>query len=376
MRTPLLLRASHPRRVIRISALACTLASVGALVVGPFDAPRASAQAAPPDDPVLLRELVDRLSGDGFGVKAKIMVGSLPVVTPALSIPAGWRVIGGVVRAIPSGSGSGSIIDTSIGFVDAPSGTTSEAIGALTKSLAASGWTALPTGFPGQNGFVVANSPQPSYAQFCVKTANVSISAIKDATSGVVKVSLNTSAIPAGYPSQCGGGPPVTEIPQIPVVYSQLPRLVLPDSVVLVSAGGGGGSPFTNSSSLTIDKADSAAALEAVFAPQLVAAGWQRSGGAANDSASLSTWRKKSGDTPLQATLVIVNAIGSEQRRDLTITVSQEAVAGNGFGGPTYPPPPVVYPVAVNGPPTTAARTKASASAAGKKTPKAPTKKK
>jgi hypothetical protein len=74
-----------------------------------------------------------------------------------------------------------------------------------------------------------------------------------------------------------------------------------------------------------------------------------KSGGAVNDSLSVSTWRRNSGDTPLQATLVIVNALGSDTRRDLTITVSQEAIAGTGFPGAppspgTIPPPPLVSP--------------------------------
>jgi hypothetical protein len=70
----------------------------------------------------------------------------------------------------------------------------------------------------------------------------------------------------------------------------------------------------------------------------MIQAGWQKSGVASTDSVSVSTWRKTSGDTPLQATLLIVNALGSDTRRDLTITVSQEAIAGGGFpGAPPYP---------------------------------------
>jgi hypothetical protein len=342
----------------RNAARALSVASAVALFCfaasGPFG-PGAGAQTAPPDDPVLLRELVDRLSGDGFGIKSKVVVGSLPTVTPPLALPPGWRVIGGVVRAIPTGPSAASpTVDSSTAFVDATAGTASEALGALTKILVAGGWISQPNGFPGQNGFVVANSPQPAYGQFCAKGSNLSVNAMKDVGSAVVRVSLNANSNAPGFPGPCGGsvGPPVTEVPQIPVVYSQLPRLVLPETAVLISSGGGGGSQFSTASSLTVDKADAAPSLEAFFAPQLLQAGWQKSGAAITDVVAVSTWRKQSGDTPLQATLLIVNAIGSDTRRDLTITVSQEATAGNGFPPPPYP----AYPVMV-APPTIGATT-------------------
>ncbi len=304
---------------------------------------RAAAQSATPEDPVLLRELVDRLSGDGFGIKAKVVLGSLPTTTPPVGIPAGWRVIGGVARAVPTGPTAASpTVDNSTSFVDAPSGTASEAVGELTKVLIAGGWTAQNNGFPNQNGFVVANSPQPAYAQFCAKTAYLSVNAVKDVGSAAIRVSLNANSTQPGFPSQCGGngGPSVTVVPQIPVVYRELPRLVLPETAVLVNSGGGGGGPFASSSSLVVDKAEVPSALEAFFAPQMIQAGWQKSGGALADSVAVSTWRKTSGETPLQATLLIVNAIGSDTRRDLTITVSQEATVGNGF--PSAPPFPVM----------------------------------
>ena len=74
----------------------------------------------------------------------------------------------------------------------------------------------------------------------------------------------------------------------------------------------------------------------------MLEAGWQKSGGANTETASVSTWRKTFNSTPLQATLVIVNAIGGDQRRDLTVTVSQEATAGGNF--PTVPYPLLVGP--------------------------------
>jgi hypothetical protein len=78
----------------------------------------------------------------------------------------------------------------------------------------------------------------------------------------------------------------------------------------------------------------------------------------ASEIASVSTWRKTFSTTPLQATLLIVNAIGGDQRRDLTITVSQEAKAGEYFGGPfplAVPVMTVVPPVGGIAPQTTVA---------------------
>jgi hypothetical protein len=338
---------SRRRKIVRAGALSCTLALLATLGSGSLSAQRVSAQTPAADDPVLLRELVERIAGDGYGIKAKLLLGTLPSVTPALAVPPGWRVIGAVVREISSGlSGSSSSIENSSGFVDAPLGSTTEAIGVLTKALTAGGWIVQNNGFPAQSGFVVANSPQPAYAQFCAKNVNLSVNALKEAT-GPVRVSLNVNTTPSGFPNQCGpsGSPTATVVPEIPAIFRELPRLVLPEKAVLVNARGGGGSQFSSSSGLTIDKADSPSVLELIFAPQMVDAGWQKAGGASTETASVTTWRKKSGETPLQATLLIVNAIGGDQRRDLTITVSQEAMA-NGYPG-GIPIAPLTFPVAL-----------------------------
>jgi hypothetical protein len=77
--------------------------------------------------------------------------------------------------------------------------------------------------------------------------------------------------------------------------------------------------------------------LESVFAPQMVEAGWQKVGGVTSETASVSTWRKTIGSTRLQATLLLVNAIGGDQRRDLTITVSQEAKPESTSAGEPFP---------------------------------------
>ncbi len=295
-----------------------------------------AAQTATPEDPALLRELVLRITGDGSGGKSKLLVGSLQTVTPAFSIPSGWRVIGAVVRESPTGVAGAPTAEFSSNYVDVPTGTASEAISALTKSLTAGGWISQQNFAPNQGGFVVANSPQPAYAQFCSSTYYVSVNAYKDA-SGPVRVSLMANSTTAGFPVPCGtsASPPATiPVPSIPPVYSQLPRLVLPDKAVLVNSGGGGGSQYSSSAGLTTDKADTPTVLESIFAPQMVEAGWQKVGGVASETASVSTWRKTFSTTPLQATLLIVNAIGGDQRRDLTITVSQEAKAGEYFGGP------------------------------------------
>ena len=347
------LEAASRRKKLRAGALASTMLFAGVIGTGSLRPAQVAAQSAPAEDPVLLRELVGRIAGDGSGAKATLLVGTLQTVTPALAIPSGWRVVGAVVREVPNGPpGSGSTrVEFGSNYVDAPTGSATEAISALTKSLTAGGWTVQNNFGTNQGGFVVANSPQQVYAQFCAPSTFLSVNAFKDGT-GPVKVSMMANSTPAGLGGPCGspGSPNTIPAPQIPPVYSQLPRLVLPEKAVLVSSGGGGGSQFSASSGLTIDKADSPTVLESVFAPQMLEAGWQKSGGANTETASVSTWRKTFNSTPLQATLVIVNAIGGDQRRDLTVTVSQEATAGGNF--PTVPYPLLVGPPVMTAVPT------------------------
>jgi hypothetical protein len=349
------------RKRFRAGALISTLILGGVMGSGSLRPAPVAAQTATAEDPVLLRELVLRIAGDGSGGKSKLLVGALQTVTPAFSIPSGWRVIGAVVRESPTGVTGGPATEFSSNYVDAPTGTASEAISALTKTLTAGGWISQQNFAPNQGGFVVANSPQPAYAQFCSSTYYLSVNAYKDA-SGPVRVSLMANSTNAGFPVSCGtsaASPPATiAAPSIPPVYSQLPRLVLPDKAVLVNSGGGGGSQYSTSAGLTIDKADTPTVLESIFAPQMIEAGWQKVGGVASETASVSTWRKTFSGTPLQATLLIVNAIGGDQRRDLTITVSQEAKAGEYFGPPfplAAPVMTVVPPVGGIAPPTTVA---------------------
>jgi hypothetical protein len=368
------------RKRFRAGALMSTIVLGGVLGSGSLRPTQAAAQTATAEDPVLLRELVLRMSADGWGGKSNLLVGALQTVTPAFSLPSGWRVIGAVVRDSPNGSrSSASTTEFGQNYVDAPTGNALEAISALTKSMTTGGWILRPDSVGNQGGFVEANSPQPAYAQFCSSAYNLSVSAYKDA-SGPVRVSLMANSTAAGFPIPCGtsGGPTATvPSPLIPLVYGQLPRLVLPEKAVLVNSGGGGGSQYSSAAGLTIDKADSPTVLESIFAPQMVEAGWQKVGGVTAETASVSTWRKTFSGTPLQATLVIVNAIGGDQRRDLTITISQEAKAGEYSGGPfplavpvmTVVPsvggiaPPTTLAIA-SGPPTLSAR---SGSAATKK---------
>ncbi len=379
----------HRRSSLRAGALISSVLFAVIVGTGSLRPTQGLAQTPPADDPVLLRELAGRIAGDGSGTKTKLLVGTLQTVTPALAIPSGWRVIGAVIREVLNGpTGTSSRVEFSSSFVDAPLNSTADAISALTKSLTAAGWTVQANFAPNQGGFVVANSPQPTYAQFCAASVYLSVNAMKE-TTGPIKISLMVNSTPAGFPGPCStsNGPIGTVVPQIPVVYSQLPRLVLPEKAVLVSSGGGGGSQFSASSGLTIDKADTPTVLESLFAPQMVEAGWQKSGGAVTDSASVSTWSKTFNSTPLQATIVIVNSLGGDQRRNLTVTVSQEATAGGDFYGvpsPALVGPPVmtvVPPVrltseatlAIGSPPATALKPIAKSAAVAK--PKASTKK-
>ncbi len=292
------------------------------------------------DELALLTELAARLAGQGFGANVKVLPGKVASFDPPISLPSGWRVIGSVDREQPQGSpgfvGRGANI-----FLDAPVGSVSETISVLTKTLTASGWKAIPYGAPGEpGGFVVPSAPQNGSISLCSSSAQLYANAIKE-VGGPVKFSINVNTVPAGLPNQCDpNGPgvlPPTIVPG-PIVYLQIPRLVLPDTTKIVFAGYGGGSPFASGTGATIDEAPEAGALLTFFEPQMKAAGWQQSSVASGSALSVSLWTKTVDKTPLQAVLSITNGIGGSQRRDLSLTVSQEAKGDllNG-GGIAYP---------------------------------------
>jgi hypothetical protein len=320
----------------------------------------AQAQSTTNENPALLRELALRIAGDGSGQNVTLSPGNLPVSNPAIVVPQGWRVIGTVTRESPVGIPGSIAVTYSQGFIDAPTGSAAEAVRALTNTLTPAGWAAQPNQSPEQTGFVIPGRPTQAGAQYCSASSFLYVFATKISTRPT-QVNLSLNPFPPGTTSPCSSGPgnfPVTSIPQIPVIYSELPTLSLPEGSKYISQTSGG-SQFSSSSGLTIEKADSPATLETFFANQMVPLGWQSISRSSSDGTAISTWSKTVGGTPIQAMIVVSTAIGMN-RRDLLLTVSQEASLDlyGGYGGPTYPvavpmvapPIPIIRPVS----PTTA----------------------
>ena len=301
------------------------------------------AAVAQGDDPAALRDLVQRLVGDGQGAKVTLLPGKVADNDPAITTPVGWRAVGSVVRTAPPGIRA--FVGSTLVFWDT-SAAPGDALTALTAALAGSGWTnqvSGPTTIPG--GFVPAGNVAPSSTSLCgTKGAYATVSAI--ANPGEATHVAFSAQI---YPPEFGGGPcsstsgqspPPTTPPQIPAPYAQLPRLQLPAGAEVVGYGGGSGGQFSASNAVTIQKAPSLSDLDQIFSGQMQAVSWKRIAGAADPALNVSVWRKTVNGTDLQALLSLVKAIGGDDRVDLSIVVSTPASAGGpnsfayGSGGP------------------------------------------
>jgi hypothetical protein len=311
----------------------------------------AQAQTTTNDDPTLLRELALRIAGDGSGQNVILSPGALPVSNPAIVVPPAWRVIGTVTRKTTVGIPNEFPATYSQAFIDAPTGSADEAVRTLTNTLTSAGWSAQPNPSPNQSGFVVPGRPTQAGAQYCGSSSFLYVFATKFST-GPTQLNLSVSPFPPGTPSPCSSGPgpsPITSIPQIPIVYRELPTLLLPDGAKFI-AQTNGGSQFSSSSGLTVEKSDLPSAIEAFFATQMATLGWQRASSSSSDATAISTWTKTVETTPIQAMIIVTTAIGTN-RRDLLLTVSQEAsldysnYSYSNYGGPTFPVAvPVVAP--------------------------------
>lgn len=283
------------RSIARIAGATLTLvlvlASIG--LPGPHvDAlwqPRA-ALAQPADDPVLLRELLERLLSPSFAPpgfepqRVQVVLGGAPDGLPfTLPVPSGGRVIGSVVRT--GGKGFGPTEDSrSIEVViDAP-GATAELAAFFEDAMGAQGWT-LPADQPMGPVGGFQPSPSPRSLLFCQGDSRffVSVNIFGRVNAPAdVRVMVNEEEF-----SPCRTSPRPGPIERPP--FDIIPRLDPPPGVQLFSTGGGGG-PNTFAYDATADTALSVADLEAHYARQLEAAGWTRRDGEAGETLAWSTW--------------------------------------------------------------------------------------
>ena len=325
--------ASRTRRRMH-RRLSATLAFVAIATSMPLAAGHAGAQTA---EDAGLRELAVRaLNVDPSGT-AELLPGKLAETQPALMFPAGWRLIGSVIRK--NGPASAATV-----YLDAP-GSPSPLLDVLATTMVAAGWRRYELPTYNSGGFQGSNSTQYAMLLFCGSGQTFSNVTAVRASTGPSAIALTVSTYPGSSPCGQSGGPVTNIATGPPGVFSQLPRLVLPSTWTVVTSNGGSGSQFSTGSTIVADgtpmPADAAKTLE----PQMTAAGWKRIGDASDENVASSLWRKTADAVDYQAVLTIDRAIGGDRRSNFAITVSTKADA-SGFGQP-----PLISPVLIPPPP-------------------------
>ena len=360
--------ALSTRRYSRLGGLVLSMLAVAsALLLAAPGAARAQ-PAPPPEDAAMLRELAERLLIPPYpgppGVDlppARLLAGAIPADLPLeLPFPPGARLIGSVVRPSLSGGPAGPMVGEGVEVVldtpDAPSAV----IAFYDRALRAQGLFP-PIFSPGRRpgGFLpTAGGGMPTF--YCQSAGGpfVEIVAVarRDRPTDL-RLRLQDFPGPCSVPP---GPPPVQGPPPDP-----LPPLEAPAGVSILPSGSGG-SPFQRVSDAVAESDLSAAALEAHYARQLEAAGWQRTAGGASGPLAWSIWVVPEEDADPAGRGVIL-APGEREgflavlegpgptRRSLHVQVTSAGPAGGpGFGGfatavaVPVGPPPVAVPV---GPP-------------------------
>jgi hypothetical protein len=300
--------------------------------------PRVLAQQPAPD-PALLRELAERAlsppySGPvGEPQTVQLLPGAVPDDLPfALPRPPGSRLLGSVVRTSfgpgPGGPMRGENVEI---ILDAP-GAPSEIVSAFEGALAEQGWSVPDLGGPGRPGGFVPTAVAASLT-LCRSdrgpwlTLNVFP---RPPGPNDVRLRLETS-----FPGPCGGIPPR---PPSPIESDLLPTLEPPAGVNLQVVGGGG-APFFRASDAVVETELSVAELEAHYARQLAAAGWQRQSDGGDDLVRWSRWALP-GEGERVGFFVVTAGPGPNRR-----TLHVQAVTPVGEGPPGPVPGVVAVPV-------------------------------
>jgi hypothetical protein len=263
---------------------AVLLVAASTVIAGDMSGSPPLLRAQPGEDPVLLRELAERLLSPppdvrGEAPRARLFPGALPPgLEIDLPVPPGVRLIGSVQRGAP---GSKNVVGVEV-VLDAP-GTPAEVAAFYQRALGERGWFAPPGGGPPTGGF--QPTAGPLYRMFCAGSAGpfltLSVYPVRD---GPTDVRLS---IPTGAPGPCGETP--SRPPHIP--FDLLPALTVPEGVAVTTVTTGPNRPGTVSSDAIAETGLSPAALEAHFAAQLAAAGWTRVDGGAQGRLAWSAWQ-------------------------------------------------------------------------------------
>ena len=300
------------------------------------------------EDPVLLRELAERLlaqqyptGGPGADTetpRTQLLPGRLPD-DPwfALPLPAGGRLVGSAVRPA-SGTGATRQRESISVVLDAP-GTPQDVDDFFAQALLDLGWQAAPVGFPaGGGGFQATRSIRMLW--FCQSTGVTADP--NEAGPGVtVTISPRASGLNEVRLTSAGGGPPcytpsMVAPPGLGLrqlsMTPNLPALTPPSDVQLEPRGFSGGvGGFASEAFATT--ARSVADLDDIFGNQLATSGWVRRAGLAEGPVAWSTWQVPGEDDDQLGMLLIVETPG-ENRRSFSLRVYSASSNTPGFGGP------------------------------------------
>ena len=373
MTAPVIDCSRRPRGVAGVMlALAATIVALGMLADLHPRTRMAHAQQVPADDdPALLRELAERLLIPPYpgppGVElppARLLPGTLPtdqaLVALVLPLPPNVRVIGSAVRPTLSGGGGpmAPVVSESIEIVLDAADPPAAVLAFYDRAFRARGLvtpTFDPGGAPG--GFLPAvDARGPTFYCQSDRGPFVEVAAVAR-TDRPTDVRLRVH----DFPGPCSPPPGPPSLPGHPVTGpppDPLPPLTAPVGVAIFPVGGGG-SPFQRTSDAVAVTELSAVDLEAHYARQLAAAGWQRTAGGTSGPLAWSVWQVPEDDAGAggagfslapgarEGFLAVVEGPGATLRT-LHVQVTSAGAAG---AGPDGFPPPIAIPAEPPSPP-------------------------
>jgi hypothetical protein len=291
-------------------------------------------------DASTLRELAERLLGrPAFSAgpferpeeTAQLVPGRLAdELQPLIPVPAGARVAGSVVRRAGDNLAGGEIL------LDVP-GDAAAAESAYRLALAEQGWMPPFASFPpAGGGFQSIGSVFDN--TFCSGEDGTQLMlGIRPRPPGTevrVSVILDVSTGP-GATGICSSARRTPSPPFSFNFESVLPTLRPPDGVRFVPSGGTSSTPGRQTSEATAVTDQSAATLEASFAPQLEAAGWIRTAGGADSPLAWSTWQLPQGESWRGLLFVLDSGTGDRLRLHLSAEDTSQSTSPFTSSGPS-----------------------------------------
>jgi len=264
-----------------------------------------------------MRDLAQRLLVHGHpeGASVELFLGRLPDgLWGDIPLPAGSTLIGSVLytraghptsieAVLDSGLDPGSILAV------------------CDRDLAGSGWTAYETPGPRHGGFVPRGTADGRILRAGDQGPILVVAATaRDSAPTDVRMRLDWD-----MPRQMASGHDLN----VPSGAARMPAL-RPPSDIRFEALGGGGSTGRWTSDARVFTDQSVADLETHFALQLVAAGWERVAGRADDVVAWSSWQVP-GEGSWRGLLLVLSAFGAGER-SLTMRIEQDRPEGSDGG--------------------------------------------